>query len=97
MVVELTRHTLMITGFVFLMMLLIEYLNVLSGGRWQKVLKKSRWGGYLLAVVLGAIPGCLGAFMDVSFYIHGIITFGALAGGMPICSSAFFRISRRPG
>lgn len=98
MLVELTRHTLMITGFVFLMMLLIEYLNVLSGGRWQKVLKKSRWGGYLLAVVLGAIPGCLGAFMVVSLFIHRLVSLGALVAVMIATSGdeAFVMFSMFP-
>jgi len=38
------RHALMITSFVFIMMLLIEYINVQTQGRWQDSLKKSRWG-----------------------------------------------------
>jgi len=37
---------------------------------------------YTLASFLGSIPGCLGSFMNVSLYIRGMISFGALAGGM---------------
>ncbi len=47
-------HAIMITGFVFMMMVLIEYLNVLSGGIWQKGLRGSPWKQYLLAFFLGA-------------------------------------------
>ncbi len=36
-------HALMITGFVFVMMLVIEYLNVLTQGVWQRGLQGSRW------------------------------------------------------
>lgn len=32
-------HALMITGFVFVMMLVIEYLNVLTEGVWQRGLR----------------------------------------------------------
>jgi hypothetical protein len=33
----------MITGFVAVMMILVEYLNVLTRGTWQKALYGSRW------------------------------------------------------
>ena len=54
-------HALMITGFVFVMMLVIEYLNVLTQGVWQSGLRGRRWRQYLLAALLGATPGCMGA------------------------------------
>ncbi|MBK9170250.1 MAG: arsenic efflux protein [Bryobacterales bacterium] len=71
-----------ITGFVAVMMLLIEYLNVLSVGAWQRRLADRRWGQYLLAALLGAVPGCLGAFAVVTMYTHGALTRGALAAAM---------------
>lgn len=37
---------------------------------------------YVVAAFLGALPGCLGSFLNVSLYMHGLIPFGALAGGM---------------
>ncbi len=61
-----------------MMMLLIEYLNVLTRGSWQCRLRESYWGQYLFAALMGAIPGCLGAFTVVSLYAHGIVTMGAL-------------------
>ena len=36
----------------------------------------------------GATPGCLGAFMNVSLYVHGMISFGAIVGGT-IATSPF--------
>jgi len=72
----------MITGFVFVMMLVIEYLNVLTRGRWRENLARRKSGQYLLAGVLGALPGCLGAFAVVSLYAHGIVSFGALVTTM---------------
>jgi hypothetical protein len=82
MIIEILGHSLLITAFVFIMMLLVEYLNVQTKGSWQQKLKKSKNGQYLLGVILGAIPGCLGAFTVVSLYSHGIVSFGALVATM---------------
>ena len=75
-------HALMITGFVFMMMVFIEYLNILTQGVWQTGLEKSRWKQYLLAAFLGATPGCLGAFAVVALYSHGTVTLGAVVAAM---------------
>jgi hypothetical protein len=79
---QLAKNALMITGFVGVMMLAIEYLNVLSRGAWQKQLAEGRWGQYVLAAFLGATPGCLGAFAVVAMYSHGVLTLGAVAAAM---------------
>ena len=81
-IIEILKHALMITGFVFIMMLLIEYINVQTRGSWQETLKKTRWGQYVLAALLGAVPGCLGAFTVVSLYSHEVVSFGALVATM---------------
>lgn len=64
------------------MMLLIEYINVMTRGSWQSKLSKSKFGQYFLGVLLGAIPGCLGSFTVVSLYSHGVVSFGALVATM---------------
>ena len=76
------RDALIITGFVGMMMLLVEYLNVITGGRWQQCLAGHRWGQYFLGAFLGATPGCLGAFAVVSMYSHGMLTLGAVVATM---------------
>jgi hypothetical protein len=76
------QHALIITAFVFVMMLVVEYLNVLTQGSWQKKLTRRKWGGYLLAAILGASPGCLGAFAVVAMHAHGIISTGAVVTAM---------------
>lgn len=76
------NHTLTITGFVFVMMLVIEYVNVLTSGVWQKRLARNRWGQYAVAALLGATPGCLGAFMVVGMYSHRMLTLGAVVTAM---------------
>ena len=95
---EILTHSMLITGFVFIMMLLIEYINVQTHGSWQEKLKKGRIGQYVLAVVLGAIPGCLGAFTVVSLYAHGVVSFGALVATMIATSGdeAFVMLSIFP-
>jgi len=82
MIIDIFKHAMMITGFVLMMMLLIEYINVQTRGAWQTGLKKSRFGQYILGAFLGAIPGCLGAFTVVSLYSHRMVSFGALAAAM---------------
>ena len=80
---HLIIHALMITGFVAMMMLLIEYLNVLSQGVWQRGLRGGRWKQYFLASFLGATPGCLGAFAAVSpILFPSEISLGALVAAM---------------
>ena len=81
-ILGVTKHALMITGFVFVMMLVIEYVNVQTHGIWQNNISKSRWKQYLFAAFLGAIPGCLGAFTAVALYSHRLISFGAIVTAM---------------
>jgi len=76
------KHALMITGFVGVMMLVIEYVNVLTQGEWQKRISRQRWGQYLLASLLGATPGCLGAFAVVAMYSHRTLSVGAVVAAM---------------
>lgn len=72
----------MITGFVFVMMLVIEYINVQTDGIWQQLISGSNWKQYLFAAILGAIPGCLGAFTAVALFSHRLISFGAIVTAM---------------
>jgi hypothetical protein len=96
---HITAHAVMITGFVFMMMLVIEYLNVITNGVWQSGLRGSRWRQYLLASFLGATPGCLGAFAVVSLYLHREVTIGALVAAMIATSGdeSFVMLSLIPG
>lgn len=81
-IMDVMQHALMITSFVLIMMLTIEYVNVQTNGVWQKSLKKNRLSQYLLTIFLGVIPGCLGAFTVVSLYSHRVVSFGALVAAM---------------
>ena len=79
---HLLNDSLMITGFVAAMMLLIEYLNVLTSGKWSVWLARGGLRQYVLAALLGTIPGCLGAFTAVALYSHGIVSFGSVVAAM---------------
>jgi len=79
---QIVNLSIIITSFVFTMMLLVEYLNVITHGKWQNKLRKSKFGQIILGVLLGAVPGCLGAFTVVSLYSHGVVSFGALVATM---------------
>lgn len=93
------RDALMITGFVFVMMLLVEYAQVATSGLLGRWLQR---GGVLrtaAVALVGTAPGCLGAFTDVTLYTHGLISFGALAGAMIASSGdeAFVMLALIPG
>lgn len=96
--IESFGHALMIATFVFAMMVLVDYLNVLSKGGMNKAIQGGKLRQYSLTSFLGSIPGCLGSFTNVSFYTHGLISFGAIAGGMIATSGdeAFIMIAMFP-
>ena len=81
-ILGILKHALMITVFVFVMMLLVDFIDTASKRRVSEIMKGGQWRQYALTSFLGSTPGCLGAFMNVSLYVHGVITFGALVGGM---------------
>ena len=97
--IPIFKQALMISLFVFVMMLFVDFIDMASKGRMSDIIKGGRWRQYTLASFLGSTPGCLGAFMNVSLYVHGMISFGALVGGMIATSGdeAFVMLSQFPG
>ncbi len=79
---DVFRQAIMITGFVFVMMLVIEYINVQTKGLWHTQFLGNNWKQYIVAAMLGVIPGCLGAFTAVSLFSHRLISFGAIVTAM---------------
>jgi hypothetical protein len=92
------KQSLMISFFVFVMMLLVDFVDTISKKRISDILKGGRWRQYTLASFFGSTPGCLGAFMNVSLYAHGLISFGAIVGGMIATSGdeAFVMLAQFP-
>jgi hypothetical protein len=97
--VEIFKHALLITVFVIIMMLLIEYLSVQSRGRWHGRFEKYPGLQILIAAILGLTPGCLGVYMVVSLYVHRIFHFAALTAAMVATSGdeAFLMFAMIPG
>lgn len=72
-----------ITLLVLVMMIIIDSLNTWTKGKVSVILKgKSGFRQYIIASLIGTVPGCIGGFTNVTLYIHGLISFGALAGSM---------------
>ena len=76
------RGSVLISGLVVVMMMIIESFNVESDGRIFRTLKKSGFAQVLFSALLGSVPGCVGGFAAVSLYTHRMLSFGALVAMM---------------
>jgi hypothetical protein len=83
---EALKNSILITGLVMIMMILIEYINIHSHGESFRKLRNSSVKQVFLAAALGLVPGCVGGFAVVSLYTHKLLSFGALVA-MMIASS----------
>lgn len=96
--IDILRNSILITGLVIVMMMMIESLNIESKGMLFKGLRKTRIGQVIIGALLGSIPGCMGGFATVSLYTHRMFSFGALIA-MMIASSgdeAFIMLAMIP-
>ena len=75
-------ESLKITAFVFIMMVAIDFFNVKVKGKLQQITGSVGLKQYIITNFLGATPGCFGSFINVSLYMHGTVSFGAVAGSM---------------
>jgi hypothetical protein len=96
---DVIRRTLLITGAVAVMMLVIEYLNVQTRGALMRAIGTTPARQYLIAVLLGATPGCFGAFAVVALYTDRRVSLGAVAAAMIATSGdeMFVMLSLFPG
>ena len=80
---KVVKEALTVTLLVGIMMVAVDLLNVLTKQRLRAFFATaSKKREYIIASFIGSIPGCFGGFTNVSLYIHGLISFGALAGSM---------------
>ena len=98
-VLDALRAAVLITGMVVMMMMMIESLNISSGGRFFARLQGSKFGQIVVSALLGWIPGCMGGFASVSLFSHGMISFGALVAMLIATSGdeAFVMLTLFPG
>ena len=96
--IDILRNSILITGLVVVMMMMIESLNIESRGMVFRGLRKTKVGQVVIAALLGSVPGCMGGFATVSLYTHHLFSFGALVA-MMIASSgdeAFMMLAMIP-
>lgn len=99
MFITIIKDSLLITSFVLITMMIIEYLSVRSRGKALSFLKGSPSTQIFVAAILGLLPGCFGAFTAVSLFTHGIINFAGLVTAMIAATGdeAFVMIAMIPG
>lgn len=98
LLIDILRNSILITGLVVVMMMMIESLNIESKGLFFKGLRKTKIGQVVIGALLGSVPGCMGGFATVSLYTHRMFSFGALVA-MMIASSgdeAFIMLAMIP-
>ncbi|MGN1215973.1 MAG: putative manganese transporter [Candidatus Cryptobacteroides sp.] len=82
LLIEVLKTTVLVTGLVVIMMMLIESVNVENSGRLFGRLRKNGFAQVLVSALLGLMPGCMGGFAVVSMYTHRLLGFGALLAMM---------------
>lgn len=93
------QHCLTMSGFIFLMLFLVHVLTEWIG--LERLLEMTAaypvWS-VLLAALLGMIPGCASSVALTTFYLEGILSFGAMMAGLLACSGVglaiLFRMNR---
>ncbi|NMB98973.1 MAG: arsenic efflux protein [Thermoanaerobaculaceae bacterium] len=95
---EVFRVSLLVTSFVFVMMMLVEFINIATKGFAAKWLSKGNFLAFFLIGLIATTPGCLGGFTAVALFIHGVISRGMLVGSMIASSGdeAFFMLAMMP-
>ena len=82
-IIKLLKDTLQVTLLVAVMMIAVDLINVFTKQKLESFFKNARkYRQYFFASLIGTVPGCIGGFTNVSLYIHGLISFGGLAGAM---------------
>lgn len=79
---DILFHALEITALVFVMMIIIDWIDVHTRGRLPSWISGHPFYQYGMASLLGLTPGCMGVYMNISLYMHGYISLGAMVGGM---------------
>lgn len=84
-------ETLQITGIVFVLMCLVELLELKFSDKIRKHLSHRRGGQYLFSSFFGATPGCAGTFVIDTFYMAGMVRFGSIvAATVATCGDEAF-------
>ena len=79
---DIFRESLVITSFIFGMMLFVEYLTVQTKDKFTSSLSRNPWIQVIIGTLLGLIPGCLGSYFGVTLYVHNALNFAGLTAMM---------------
>jgi hypothetical protein len=80
---DVILETIQVTLLVTVMMILVDLINIWTKGKIITLLRqKGKYRQYAVSSIIGTVPGCFGGFTNVSMYMHGLISFGALSGSM---------------
>jgi len=98
MIQKIFLETLKIVGIVTVLMIVIEWFQIRYEEKIKKILTKNPHNQIIGSSLLGAIPGCIDAFLVVSLYSHGLVGFGALVAVMLSTAGdeAFFMLAMAP-
>ena len=75
-------ETIKIILIVALLMIIVEFLELKFEDKIREKITGRSVNQFIIASLLGSIPGCVDAFFIVSLYVHGLVGFGALAAVM---------------
>ncbi|GAH22659.1 unnamed protein product, partial [marine sediment metagenome] len=67
-----SSFALKIAGIVTVLMIVIEWFQIRYEEKIKKILTKNPHNQIIGSSLLGAIPGCIDAFLVVSLYSHGL-------------------------
>ncbi|MCW4021207.1 MAG: arsenic efflux protein [Candidatus Bathyarchaeota archaeon] len=81
-IISVLTETSKIILIVTILMIIIEFLELKFQNRIRGLVTKRPINQYIVASVLGSVPGCIDAFFIVSLYVHGLVGFGSLAAVM---------------
>lgn len=98
LIIDTAKHTIIVAGLVFAMMMWVDYINTSTRGRLTEYFKNKKSSQYVVSALAGIVPGCVGCFFTVSCYTHRIFTIGALTAGLIASSGdeAFVMIAMFP-
>ncbi len=76
--VETAFETVKISAIILILMIIVEYIEIVFNEKLKKFFSKGKFSQIFLATLFGSFPGCIGTFVVDSFYMSGIIGFGAI-------------------
>lgn len=77
-IIESLVETLKITIIILILMVIIEFIEIKFNHKLREIFSKKNHLQILFSSIFGILPGCVGTFTIDSFYMSGIVGFGAI-------------------